>query len=286
MSKSKHIGIVGTGSIGTKLARGLDRLGHEVVVNDVDDERVAALRFPAKSKQWIAEHCDIAIFALPTPTHENGGDPSIVDQALHEFRKTDSTVCLRSTMPPGSTARLADIHDLPLVYSPEFMRDRATVEDFFERDRIVIAGPEDERAVLRELLDDERIEYGAWFETEDYLTAEIAKEAHNAFFATKVSFANQMRMIAERTGADPETVMDIVIADSRNTDSHLDPMLGPYGGKCLPKDTQALTHFADDQEVPTPLLRGTINTNAEARDRYENLDIEGRWPNISVTQSD
>jgi UDPglucose 6-dehydrogenase len=281
-----HIGVVGAGSIGTKLARGLSRLGHEVVINDVDGERTAALRFDARSKEWIAEHCDYAIFALPTPTDESGGDASIVEQALRPFRGTDATVCLRSTMPPGSTARLADIHDLPLVYSPEFMRDRASVEDFFQRDRMVFAGPKPQRRRVRELFDVADIDCDTIFECEDYLTAEIAKEAHNAFFATKVSFANQLRLIAEQTGADPETVLDIIIADSRNTDSHLDPMLGPYGGKCLPKDTEALTQFAHDAGVPTPLLRGTIDTNVEARRRFDNREIEGRWPNIQPADSD
>lgn len=280
-----RIGIVGVGSIGSVLAQGFDELGHDVVINDLDESRTRELPFESYSKRWIASNCDIAVFALPTPTNENGGDASAIDDALSEFDRSNATLVLRSTMPPGSTERLADKHDLDLVYSPEFLRDRSGVNDFFVPDRIVISGPREEREVLKSALDSRKIDCETFIETDDYLTAEIAKEGHNAFFATKVSFANQMRLVCEQEGADVETVMDVITADHRNTTSHLDPLLGPYGGKCLPKDTEALTHYAEAQDAPTWLLRGVIGLNNEARAEYDEVEITGQWPEVAV-QSD
>lgn len=277
------VGIVGCGSIGSVLARGFDQLGHQVVINDKDRERERELPFVARPKVKLAGECDVVVFAVPTPTTDHGGDWSAVDAALTDFDETDATCVLRSTMPPGSTRRLAEKYELPLVYSPEFLRDRSGVEDFFDPDRIVLAGPAERRADVRELLQVPPIDCETFIETDDYLTAEIAKEAHNAFFATKVSFANQMRVIAEAGGADPQTIMDIVTADHRNTSSHLDPMLGPYGGKCLPKDTEALRLYGQQQDAPTPILDGTVWMNSLAKDNYEHLDIEGNWPDISVS---
>lgn len=277
------VGVVGVGSIGSVLARGFGQLGHEVKINDKQRSRERSLEFDVWTKPRMAAECDIVLFAVPTPTTKHGGDYSAVDAALTPFVNGEATCVLRSTMPPGSTARLASKYDLPLVYSPEFLRDRSDTEDFFHPDRIVLAGPEEQRQDVRQLLDVDDIDCNTFIETRDYLTAEVAKEAHNAFFATKVSFANQMRVIAERTGADPETIMDIVIADHRNTSSHLDPMLGPYGGKCLPKDTEALRLFAQFEDVPTPVLDGTVEMNDIAKNEYDNLDIEGSWPDISVS---
>lgn len=279
-----RIGVIGVGSIGATLARGFDRLGHDVRINDKDGDREAALDFPAWPRTRMASQCTVVIVAVPTPTTEYGGDYSAVDEVLRSFDRDDrAVVCLRSTMPPGSTARLTAKHDLGLVYSPEFLRDRSGVEDFFDPDRIVLAGPDEQRATVREVVDDARIDCDQFIETQDYLTAELGKEAHNAFFATKVSFANQMRAIAEQEGADAEMVMDIVTADGRNTSSHLDPMLGPFGGKCLPKDLAALRHYASEQQdCPTPLLDGTKRMNDIAKDEYEYLDIEGNWPNVSI----
>lgn len=280
-----RIGIVGVGSIGSVLAQGFDELGHDIVINDRDESRTQELPYDEYPKRWIASNCDLAVFALPTPTKENGGDASAIDHALWEFHESNATVVLRSTMPPGSTERLADKHDLELVYSPEFLRDRSGVDDFFHPDRIVIAGPTGEREVLKSALDSRKIDCETFIETDDYLTAEIAKEGHNAFFATKVSFANQMRLVCDQEGADVETVMDVITADHRNTTSHLDPLLGPYGGKCLPKDTEALTHYAEAQNAATPLLRGVIDLNNEARAEYDDLEITGEWPEVAV-QSD
>jgi UDPglucose 6-dehydrogenase len=277
-----RVGIIGVGSIGSVLADGFASLGHEVVINDRDDGRVQALEYEAKPKAWMAEHCDLAVFAVPTPTTDEGGDASAVESALEPFKGGSATCMIRSTMPPGETERLAEKTGLPLVYSPEFLRDRSGVDDFFHPDRIVLSGPPDGRKTAREALEHERVNCDTIIETRDYLTAEIGKEGHNAFFATKVSFANQIRHICEQEGADPQLAMDIITADSRNTESHLDPMLGPYGGKCLPKDTRALWMFGNRAEAATPLLKGTMAMNEIANIEFENIDIEGAYPNIQT----
>lgn len=278
-----RIAVVGVGSIGSVLARGFDELGHPVAVNDIDRSQVDATGLPFKPIDEISDWAEYIIVAVPTPTTDNGGDASAVRDVVSSVTPTDATVLLRSTMPPGSTRRLADSADCPLVYSPEFLRDRSGVDDFFHPDRIVLAGPREERERVKSLLDDVRIQCDTVIEQDDYLTAELGKYAHNAFFATKVSFANQMRTVAERAGADAATVMDIVTADGRNTSSHLDPMLGPYGGSCLPKDLGALRAFAHDEGIPTPVLDGTHRMNELAKDNYEYKDIQGNWPNITVT---
>lgn len=281
-----RVGIIGAGSIGQVLAAGFERLGHTVAINDADPKVEARLDYPAVSKAAMATQADVTVVAVPTPTPsiERGGDASAVREAVGQLSDHDprGIVLIRSTMPPGSTAPLADAVDVPIVYSPEFLRDRSTVADFFDPDRIVVAGPDDAVATVRELLAPVREESGAeWIET-DYLSAELGKEAHNAFFATKVSFANQMRLLAEREGADPQQVMDIVTADRRNTTSHLDPMLGPFGGKCLPKDTRALAAYGVQRSVPVDLLDGVLATNAAAREHYENVDIAGQWPDVEA----
>lgn len=226
------VGVIGVGSIGSVLARGFAGIGHRVVINDVYPG-AEGLPYQSTTKADIGATCDFAVIAVPTPNTEFGGDASAIDAVLSEFTPAhDAQVIIRSTMPPGSTAELASKHQRDLVFMPEFLRDRSDVDDFYEVDRMVLSGPPEARNRARTLCEHPQRRIGQVIET-DYLTAELGKLAHNAFFATKVSFANQMRLIAEAEGADPETVMDIVTADSRNTSSHLDPMLGPYGGACL-----------------------------------------------------
>lgn len=280
------IGVIGVGSIGSVLASGFSGLGYDVCVNDVDEAAVKAADGRYMNKECMADNCEFITLALPTPTGDTGGDISAVDETLAKLEGTNATVVIRSTMPPGSTRHLATKYDLPLVYSPEFLRDRSTTADFYQPDRIVLSGPEAQRNAVKELLARREIKCDTWIEYDDYITAELGKYAHNALFATKVSFANQMRVLAEHAGADPEGVMDIVTADHRNTGSHLDPMLGPYGGSCLPKDLGALRVWADKHGQPTPLLDGTHETNQLAMNQYEYMDIEGNWPDIQVVMGD
>ena len=45
--------------------------------------------------------------------------------------------------------------------------------------------------------------------------AEVAKLAHNAYIATKVSFTNEVERISEDLGVNPENVMRVIWADRR-----------------------------------------------------------------------
>ena len=110
---------------------------------------------------------------------------------------------------------------------------------FCRPDRLLLSGQSDDV--------DEVLSYFDWVKgasviKTDHRTAEVAKLAHNAFIATKVSFTNEIESIAASVGADPKTVMEVVTADRRvfPSDAHLRPGLGAYGGKCVPKDTSEL----------------------------------------------
>ena len=75
----------------------------------------------------------------------------------------------------------------------------------------------------------------------DHRSAEVAKLAHNGFIATKVSFTNEIENICEELNADPVSVMSVIWSDRRvKSKEHLRPHMGPYGGKCVPKDTREL----------------------------------------------
>jgi len=281
-----RVGVIGYGSIGSVLAKGFDKIGHDVIVNDKQRDKVKASQFDYQPHEWIRANADVAFFALPTPTKADGGDASIVDEVLHNYRRANCVCCLKSTMPPGTTQTLAEKHELDLVYCPEFLRDESTVDDFFSIDRLVLAGDVSGRDAVAQVYDHPRVSIGRVIETADYLTAEIGKEAHNAFFATKVSYANQIRMITEANGGDASRVMDIVTADRRNTTSHLDPMLGPYGGKCLPKDTEALALYAASENCRVPMLEGAMRVNDIARKRYETVGLDASTQEESALESD
>jgi len=100
----------------------------------------------------------------------------------------------------------------------------------------------------------------------DAATAETIKYASNAFLATKLSFVNAVAGLCEAVGAD---VRDVILGlgyDKRIGFEYLRPGPG-WGGSCLPKDTRALVHIAEQAGYDFSFLKGAIATNDEQFER-------------------
>jgi UDPglucose 6-dehydrogenase len=114
----------------------------------------------------------------------------------------------------------------------------------------------------------------------NYETAELIKYMNNCFFATKVSFLNEMYQIAEKCGVDWDMAVEGFVRDGRIGHSHLN-VPGPdgkfgFGGSCFPKDIQAIMNFADDLNVETNVLKGAWKTNLEIRPEQDWKKLKGR----------
>jgi len=94
----------------------------------------------------------------------------------------------------------------------------------------------------------------------DIRTAEMVKYASNAFLATKITYANEIANICARMGVDAEDVMRAIGKDPRIGPLFLKPGLG-FGGSCLPKDVRALKAQAKDLGYRPLLLSALLDTN-------------------------
>src|SRR6516164_4573973 len=94
--------------------------------------------------------------------------------------------------------------DFSVASNPEFLKEGAAVDDFMKPDRIVV-GAEDDRAI--NLL---RAVYAPFQRNREKLvvmdvrSAELTKYAANAMLATRISFKNELALLAEAMGADIE----------------------------------------------------------------------------------
>ena len=114
----------------------------------------------------------------------------------------------------------------------------------------------------------------------NFETAEFIKYMNNCYFATKVSFMNEMKLIADKSNVDWGTAVDGFVRDGRVGHSHLsvpgpDGKLG-FGGSCFPKDIQALMRHAESIGVNTNVLSGAWQTNIEVRPERDWELLKGR----------
>jgi UDPglucose 6-dehydrogenase len=147
-----------------------------------------------------------------------------------------------------------------VVSNPEFLKEGAAVDDFMKPDRIIV-GSDDEQATL--LM---RALYAPFNRTQDRMlvmdvrSAEFTKYAANAMLATRISFMNELALLAEKVGADIELVRRGIGSDPRIGYQFLYAGAG-YGGSCFPKDVKALVKAASDAGIPLKVLTAVEEAN-------------------------
>ena len=95
-------------------------------------------------------------------------------------------------------------------------------------------------------------------------SAELIKHASNSFLSMKISFANMVAQLCEKTGADIKTVMDGVGVDKRIGREFLNAGLG-YGGFCFPKDLDAFISVLEEHKVDPSMLKSVKSINEYQR---------------------
>ncbi len=183
-------------------------------------------------------------------------------------------------MTPGSTAKFQKKYpQLKLVFNPEFLTERSAKFDFINQSRYVLGGHPQHTAKVAEMY---RWRFGksiSVIET-NTATAELIKYMNNCFFATKVSFMNEMKRVSDACSADWESAVDGFIRDGRIGHSHLnvpghDGKLG-FGGVCFPKDILAMIDLGKELGVEMHTLQGAWATNLEVRPEKDWEKLEGQ----------
>lgn len=227
------------------------------------------LSFTTSNADAVA-HAEFVFLCLPTPQGADGAaDLSFVQQAAASIApalRADTVVVNKSTVPVGAAqmvSTIIDRADIHVVSNPEFLREGTAVADCLRPDRVVIGAtdlPAAERlAALYET-------NGAQVLITDPASAETVKYAANAFLAAKLSFINSVATLCEAFGANVTDVVRGMSLDHRIGTHFMSPGPG-WGGSCLPKDTAALVHMADEAGYDFELLRSVIAANDAHRER-------------------
>jgi UDPglucose 6-dehydrogenase len=275
------VGIIGKGFVGSAVQFGFSpNTGCDAEVRVYDKDPNKSLN----TLQEVVNKSDFIFLSVPTPSNEDGSiNLDIVDEALsdiNEVSKKDNVILLRSTMVPGSTNMFQEKYPkLNLVFNPEFLTERSANFDFINQSRYILGG---------EKLNVEKVAklYKWRFGESIYIiktnsqTAELIKYMNNCFFATKVSFMNEMKLVADKSNVDWNLAVEGFIRDGRIGHSHLDVpghdgRMG-FGGSCFPKDIQAMINLGESLGLKLETLSGAWKTNLNVRPEKDWEKLEGR----------
>ena len=275
------IGIIGQGYVGTAIKSGFEK-HYDIETYDKYDEDKSTCTFFD-----LVFNCDVIFVCVPTPMREDGSChtnivESVVqeiDDWVHEYwKETDIVhnpiVVIKSTVPPGTTDYLNKKYDgVNVIFNPEFLTEMNFLEDFKNQTRIILGGTRKGTNKLRQVYS--KVFPSATIVKTGSKTAEMVKYFINSFLATKVSFANEMKIVCDEIGIDYDKVVEYATYDERLGKSHWavpgpDGDLG-FGGHCLPKDVSAIVNAFGSE-----LLKSVLNVNDRVRKNRDWEEMKGR----------
>jgi UDPglucose 6-dehydrogenase len=294
-----RLAVIGTGYVGLVAGAGFSDFGNDVICVDVDAERVQRLReghipihepgleelvrrnLDAKRLTFTTDTAsavagaDVVILAVGTPQSEIDGsaDLRFIDEAARQVGRAltgYAVIVTKSTVPVGTADRIRSIiapetkHEFSVASNPEFLKEGDAVNDFMKPARVIV-GADDERAtgVLRHLYTP-FVRINDRIMTMDVRSAELTKYAANAMLAVRISFMNELAMLAEKVGADIDRVRKAVGADPRIGPKFLFPGPG-FGGSCFPKDIKALAYTAKISNAHLDVVEAADRANARQK---------------------
>lgn len=273
----KKIGIIGRGFVGTAVEFGFSaQCGCNAIIKsfDIDESR------KKDSLDVTVNNSDYIFVSVPTPSNHTGIDLSSLISALESIeqvnRRNDNIILIRSTIIPGTTKKLDEkFKKLNIVFNPEFLTERTAKFDFINQSRFIIGGDPKFTNMVAQLY---KWRFGstALIIQTNYETAELIKYMNNCFFATKVSFLNEMKILSQKIGADWDTSVQGFVSDGRIGHSHIqvpgpDGKLG-FGGNCFPKDVKAILEFSKKLGVNLNTIKGAWETNLDVRPKEDLKD--------------
>jgi UDPglucose 6-dehydrogenase len=289
--------MVGAGYAGLISAVCLASRGHKVSIYDKDESKMSSIMrgdppffenglepmlrglvssgsiLPIRSMADGVRGSDVIFICVGTPQKPDGSaELSHVESACDELSSILKTavgrklIVIRSTVPPGATARLAARissasslscpDDFGIAMNPEFMRQGNAIDDFLRTNQVIL-GVEDGRdaAALAEVYSRIRAPVVV-----SIRAAEMSKYVYNCMLANQISFINEMGLVGKGLGVDIGDVVRALDLRIGMPGSTIKAGCG-FGGSCLEKDTLALSGIARTGGIEPRMMASSIKVN-------------------------
>jgi nucleotide sugar dehydrogenase len=255
-----RIGIIGLGFVGSAVKNAYDNANIKTVCLD-----------PQKGYTCTQNNlleCNTIFICVPSPQDEEGKcDTSILESVLENLKNYNKPIISKVTAPPGTYEALS-LKYKNLIHAPEFLVAVTAKEDYLNGKFAIIGGEHPYTDIAASII---KLGQPLIQDTKicSIKEASLAKYTINSFLATKVIFMNEIYNLAKKINVDYDSLINSVKLDSRLGSTHFQ-VPGPdgffgFGGACFPKDTSALTNYANSEDVDLRLLSEAIKINKNIR---------------------
>jgi len=216
----------------------------------------------------INKNCELGVVCVPTPmSYTAECDTSIVKEVVQ--RLETPLILIKSTVPPGTTDRLREETGKRIVFSPEFcgepdydpghnFQNTVANEPFY-----IFGGDSQDTSKLVDIIQRIAGPTKKYFQC-TAKEAETIKYFENTFLGVKVLLSYEFHQICNAIGVDWNTVRSGWLLDPRVNPSHTSVFHdqgAPFGGKCLPKDINALVKFSEKAGYLPEFIEELLKSN-------------------------
>jgi UDPglucose 6-dehydrogenase len=307
MASLKRLSVVGLGKLGACMAATFAQRGFQVLGVDNNPEVVRKInaglppvdeplmaetiagaknRLSATTDAKEAAETDASFVIVPSPSLPDGSFSNEflmralqpIAQAVKASGKKNHLFVVSSTTTPSACRKVI----IPMLeqqiggacgkkfgfcYNPEFIALGNVIRGLLEPD-LVLIGESDKRS--GDLLSELYTRYNTNRPTiarMSITSAELAKISVNSYITMKISFTNQLRMIAEQyADTNIHEILEAIGADSRIGKKYLRAGLS-YGGPCFPRDNRLVSYAAKQVGLPAALADSTDAVNELTKQR-------------------
>lgn len=301
MKPIESISVCGLGKLGACMAATFAARGFPVVGVDVDPEKIRKVNagLPAVDEPLLAEtmaeargrfratddpaqavQTDVSFFIPPSPSLPDGSFSNEyllkamrpIARAMRDAGKKGHVFVSSSTTTPGAVDGVlipmlekeigwkcgSEFH---VCYNPEFIALGNVINGLLEPDLVLIGEGDPESGAALEEFYQKYTRNKPRIARMSIISAELTKISVNSYITMKISFTNQLRMIAEKfPKADINMILDAIGTDTRIGHKYLRAGLS-FGGPCFPRDNRLLAYAARQVGLEAPLAEASDKTN-------------------------
>jgi UDPglucose 6-dehydrogenase len=301
MKSIKSISVCGLGKLGACIAATYAQRGFPVIGVDIDPEKIRKVnaglapvdepllaetiqksqgRLRATDNPAETVATDVSFFIPPSPSLPDGSFSNeyllkamqpIARAARDAGKKGHIFVCSSTTTPGAVDGVLIPMLEketgwkcgsgFHVCYNPEFIALGNVINGLLEPDMVLIGEGDPESGAALEELYRKYVRNKCRITRMSIISAELTKISVNSYITMKISFTNQLRMIADQfPKADINMMLDAIGTDTRIGHKYLRAGLS-FGGPCFPRDNRLLAYAAREAGMEAPLAEASDRTN-------------------------